>query len=75
LLVSCHARDILKEFLLSLLLSRDPRRIWRLLRKTLYLCALVGIVVLLLRVGDFSVDARNYVQDRLAELKIAFQQN
>jgi len=46
-----------------------------LLRKTLYLCALVGIVVLLLRVGDFSVDARNYVQDRLAELKIAFQQN
>jgi hypothetical protein len=46
-----------------------------LLRKTVYLCSLLGIVVLLFGVGDLSVEARNYLQARLAELEFAFQQN
>ena len=50
-------------------------RIWRLLRKTVYYCVLIGIVVLVFRVGELSVDARDYIEDRLAELKIALQQN
>jgi hypothetical protein len=50
-------------------------RIWKLLQKTVYVCLLVVIFVLVFRAGDLSIDVRDYVQDRLAELGITLQQN
>jgi hypothetical protein len=50
-------------------------KIWKLLKKTVSVCVLVVIFALVFRVGDLSTDARDYIQDRLAELRIAFQQN
>jgi hypothetical protein len=46
-----------------------------LLQKTMYVCLLVVIFVLVFRVGELSIDARDYIQDRLAELWITPQQN
>ena len=40
------------------------------LRKTVYLCVLIGIGVLVFRASDLSVDARDFIQDRLTELGI-----
>jgi hypothetical protein len=40
-----------------------------------YVCLLVVIFALLFRAGDLSIDARDYIQDRLAELGITLPQN
>jgi hypothetical protein len=36
---------------------------------------LVAIVVLVFRAGDLSIEARDFIQDRLTELRIVLQQN
>jgi hypothetical protein len=46
-----------------------------LLQKTMYVCLLVVIFVLVFRAGELLIDARDYIHDRLAELGIAPQQN
>jgi len=46
-----------------------------LLQKTRYICLLVVILVLVLRAGELLIDARDYIQDRLAEMGIMPQQN
>ena len=45
------------------------------LQKTRYICLLVVILVLVLRAGELLIDARDYIQDRLAELGITPQRN
>ena len=45
------------------------------LQKTRYICLLVVILVLVLRAGELLIDARDYIQDRLAEMGIMPQQN
>ena len=50
-------------------------RICKLLQKTMYVCLVVVIFVLVFRAGELSIDARDYIQDRLAELGITPQQN
>jgi hypothetical protein len=49
-------------------------RIWKILQRAVSVCLLVVIVLLLFRAGDFSTQARDFIQDRLTELGIA-QQN
>jgi len=46
-----------------------------LLQKTRYICLLVVILVLVLRAGELLIDARDYIQDRLAEMGIMPQQH
>jgi hypothetical protein len=48
---------------------------FRELQKTLSFCVLVAIVVLVSQAGDLSVDARDFIQSRLEELRIALQPN
>jgi hypothetical protein len=55
--------------------ARNRGRILKLLQKTMYVCLLVVIFVLIVRAGELSIDARDYIQDRLAELGITPQQN
>ena len=45
------------------------------LQKTRYICLLVVILVLVLRAGELLIDARDYIQDRLAEMGIMPQQH
>jgi hypothetical protein len=45
------------------------------LQRTLSFCVLVAIVVLVSQAGDLSVDARDFIQSRLEELRIALQPN
>jgi hypothetical protein len=45
------------------------------LQRTLSFCVLVAIVVLVSQAGDLSVDARDFIQSRLGELRIALQPN
>ena len=45
------------------------------LQKAMYVCLPVVIFVLAFRAGELSIDARDYIQDRLAELGITPQQN
>jgi len=55
--------------------ARNRGRICKLLQKTMYVCLVVVIFVLVFRAGELSIDARDYIQDRLAELGITPQQN
>jgi hypothetical protein len=45
------------------------------LQRTVSLCILIAIVALVFRAGDLSIDARDFIQDRLSELRILLQQN
>ena len=45
------------------------------LQKTRYICLLVVIFVLVFRAGELLIDARDYIQDRLAEMGITPQQH
>ena len=44
-------------------------------QKTVSICILIAIVALVFRVGDFSIGARDFIQNRLSELRIVLQQN
>jgi hypothetical protein len=46
-----------------------------LLQKTVSICVLVVIVLLVFRAGDLSAGARDFIQDWLMALTIAVQQN
>jgi hypothetical protein len=39
------------------------------------ICVLVVIFALVFRAGDLSTDARDFIQDRLTELRTVLQQN
>ena len=45
------------------------------LRKTVPICVLIAIVAFVFRLGDLSIDARDFVEDRLSEWRIVLQQN
>ena len=45
------------------------------LPKTRYIWLLVVIFMLVFRAGELLIDARDYIQDRLAELGITPQRN
>jgi hypothetical protein len=59
---------------LAALAQRHRGRIWE-LQKTLSFCVLVAIAVLITQAGDLSVDARDFIQGQLKELRIALQPN
>jgi len=46
-----------------------------LFQKTVSICILIAIVALVFRAGDLSIDARDFIQNRLSELRIVLQQN
>jgi len=46
-----------------------------LLKETVSICILIVIVTLVFRAGSLSIDARDFVQDRLSELRVVLQQN
>jgi len=46
-----------------------------LLRKVVSICVLVAIFAFVFRAGDLSIDARDFIQDRLTELRIVLQRN
>jgi len=46
-----------------------------LLKKTVSIGILIVIVTLVFRAGNLSIDARDFVQDRLSELRVVLQQN
>ena len=54
---------------------RDPKKDLEMLQKTVSICILIGIVALAFRAGDLSIHARDFVQDRLSELRIVPPQN
>jgi len=54
---------------------RDPKKVWRLLKKTVSISILIVIVTLVFRAGSLSIDPRDFVQDRLSELRVVLQQN
>ena len=74
LLASCREWNTLNELLMFLaaLAQRHRGRIWD-LQKTLSICVLVAIAVLVCQAGDLSVDARDFIQGRLQELRIVLQ--
>ena len=45
------------------------------MHKTLSFCVLVAIVLLVCQAGGLSVDARDFIQTQLQELKVAMQPN
>jgi hypothetical protein len=57
---------------LAALAQRHRGRIWD-LQKTLSICILIAIAVLVCHAGDLSVDARDFIQGRLQELRIVLQ--
>ena len=68
----CYLNELLT--FLAAFTQRYRERIWR-LPKTLSFCVLVAIVVLISQAGDLSVDARDFIQTQLQELKVAMQPN
>ena len=54
---------------------RDRKEDLEMLKKAVSICILIGIVALVFRAGDLSVEARDFIQDRLSELRIILQQN
>jgi hypothetical protein len=68
----CYLNELLT--FLAAFAQRHRERIWR-LPKTLSFCVLVAIVVLISQAGDLSVDARDFIQTQLQELKVAMQPN
>ena len=68
----CYLNELLT--FLAAFTQRHRERIWR-LPKTLSFCVLVAIVVLISQAGDLSVDARDFIQTQLQELKVAMQPN
>ena len=76
-LVLCIRGDTLKELLIFsfALRLRDPKKDLEMLRKTVSICILIAIVALVFRTGDLSIDARDFIQDRLSELRIMLQQD